>query len=91
MNTVILYQRPNNTFELEINSLTAKTDFTSAGFPAIVGEVSTYLLSTEGQERLSGVFNDVGDPDIVWNTLSPDPTAFDGSNAYRIKFIKQTV
>jgi len=90
-NNVILYQRPNRAFELEINSLIAKSDFTSAGFPAVIGEASTYLLSTEGQARLSGNFSDLGDANITWITSTPTPTSFDGSNGYRIAFIKQTV
>jgi hypothetical protein len=89
-NNVLLYQRPNRSFELEINSLIVKTDFTSNGFPAVLTEIDSYLVSAEGQARLSGTFNDLGDFSISWITPSPSPSAFDGTYGYRINFVKQT-
>lgn len=89
-NHVELIKRPNNHYELVIDSLVAKTDFTSATYTGITGEVNTYLNTTEGKLRLSGTFPDLANTDITWITPDHTPSAFDGSVAYKISFIDQS-
>lgn len=87
-NTVKLFWRPNLKFELEINSLICKDDFTSAGFDGVLSEVDTFLASDDGQARLSGSYQLEADQTITYVNLT-DSTEFDGTNNYNITFIDQ--
>jgi len=87
-NKVSLFQRPNKKFELEINSLVCKSDYTSTTIKGVVAETNTFLATAEGIERLSGVFNSL-DPNIQYLN-SVDSTSFDGTNYYKIAYINQS-
>lgn len=92
-NNVKLYKRPSGNFELEINSLLCKDNFSSTGFPAIMGEVNTYLTSItpdEGVDRLSSTFTDPSIAGLVYLNPNPVPASFDGTNSYLINYIDLT-
>lgn len=85
-NIIHLYRRFNGTFELEINSLMAKTDFTNKEYPAVLTEIHTYLATDEGKARLSGIFVDPGISTIFYSHSSEDSSAI---KDYNIQFIDQ--
>lgn len=88
-NRVRLHKYPNDKYALEINSLIAKDDFTNTEFSGVMTEVNTYLTSSDGINRLSGTFNDLGISNIQYINTA-DSTSFDGSSAYKIVFINHT-
>lgn len=89
MNTVKLYWRPNQKFELEINSQVCKDDFTSAGFTDVIGEVNDFLTGSNGVARLSGSYDSTSETVITYITADPTPASFDGSVGWRVEFVDQ--
>ncbi len=84
---VRLYKRFNKQFELEINSLIAKTDFVATTYPSVLTEVHTYLATDDGIARLSGIYVDPGVPNISYSHSS-DGTSF---SDYNIQYFDQTL
>lgn len=94
MNHIDLHLHANGKYALHINSQCVKEDFTGATYEAVVQEVNDYITaSTDGYgydagvPRLSGNWNDNTDLTISYSTEADD-TSFDGSNNYKINFIR---
>jgi hypothetical protein len=87
-NRVELYKFATN-YELRINGLPCKEDFTGDNLTEIKEEVNTFLTSEEGISRLSGTFPDPTDQFIEYINEADDIN-FDGTNNSKIFFIDKT-
>lgn len=88
MNNVILFKRPNAELELVINGISVKANFTTNIYDSTTrSELNGFILSSEGQNRLSGTFA----VDGTTNILTYDNNdAFDGTSQFNIKFIDES-
>jgi hypothetical protein len=92
INRVEIFKRANKKLELLINGLPCKDDFTSENWDATTeSELNIFLASTEGQERLTGYFQDKLDQEIYYDSTDADTTGnFDGTNFIGVRFVDQS-
>lgn len=84
-NFVKLYRRSNGKFDLVVNSLSAKENFTATTPAQAILEAQEFLASTEGLARLSGIFVDLTFAGISYVNNS-DSTSYQSED---IEFIDQ--
>lgn len=84
MNNVVLFKRPNSKLELVVNGISVKSNFTTELYDSTTrSEISNYILSSEGQNRLDGTYSFDGDISII----TDGTTAFSGTSQFNIPFI----
>lgn len=90
MGNRITLKRKVNKLELLINNLVCKTDFTSNKWDATTkSELDEFLNSTEGQERLSGLFQDKLDETVYYDSTNII-NLYDSTNISTIEYVDES-
>jgi hypothetical protein len=88
MNNVSLFKNSNNQLELVVNGISVKSDFTTEIYDSTTrSEISDFILSSEGQNRLDGSYP----LDGTINILTYDNNdLYDGTNQFNILYIDKS-
>lgn len=92
VNKVRLVKEIDGNFTLFINTLPCQGCVIpqNSSTKAALVLVDAFLLSPEGQNRLSGNFQDLADPTITYIITDPSDKSFDGTNNHKITFENRT-